>query len=121
MDNEKLNRLAERCSVLVSDRSIPPIADIYEYTRADAAALARELFPVKAKPLVWRNEGHGSGIISQDILRQRYDISPLRDNFLLHFGDDSSSERIGARFDTIEGAKAAAQSHHQARFLELLT
>ena len=93
-------------------------ASIEARERAEKAC--RELFPPMAKPLVWRNEGHGSGIISQDILRQRYDISPLRDNFLLHFGDDSSSERIGARFDTIEGAKAAAQSHHQARFLELL-
>ena len=116
MDNEKLKQLALYCTALATRH-------IYGHTCGDsviehAAALARELFPVRAKALVWEYYDHGEGIHSQKVLGLHYDIAPMRNNFLAHFGDGGCAQRVGARFDTIEGAKAACEQHHQTRFLE---
>ncbi len=70
-----------------------------------AAALARELFPPTAKPLVWVDNHAGAYTVHQ-ILERFY--PRLRSNW-----DD-----IGPRCATKDEAKAACEAHHQARWLE---
>ena len=115
--SEKFLRLAELCELMGDNQDKTDCME-YDDAKFEARQLARELFPPMAKALVWID--YGVGAQSQTFLGFYYDIAPMRENFIAHFGDNGSSSRIGARFDTAEGAKAACEAHHQARFLELL-
>ena len=101
-----------------------PDDEITQRRRAEAASLARELFPVRAKALAWEMEG--DDICSNWIDGRRYRIrsfpgaSPSDDlpvNCALCVGESANSLQWLA---TIDEAKAWCESHHQARFLEQL-
>ena len=100
-DNEKLKKLAFYCTALAT-------RNIFGHTCGDsviehAAALARELFPPMAKPLVWEK-----GMYS------------LRcGNYWVSMGGFEAwlkETKLGS-FGSIDAAKSACEAHSQARFL----
>ncbi len=95
---------------------------------AEAAALARELFPPMAQSLDWSVEPdigeHGTTVISQPFLGRWYRVreftsTPGDLRFNCSFCNNHNTDSI-QWCASLEEAKAFCESHHQARFKELL-
>ena len=130
MDQEKLMELGTYCTGMAH-------GNLTGYAQKMAvemaAALARELFPPKAKALVWEVEDSRSyagirranGFPKQSTGesgnlfdgRTGYEVSPHPHQpekwfFYCRFDSESGSA------ESMEAAKAACESHHQSRWLE---
>jgi hypothetical protein len=82
-----------------------------------AAALARELFPPSAKPLVW--EVDQGDEFSQLIFGARYRVRELARGFFCSICTENETTSI-QWCASLDEAKAFCESHHQQRFKELL-
>ena len=120
---DQLIELSKLCELLGMEQS-----DTVEAHFAEAAALARELFPPMAQALVWSVEPdlgeYGTTLISQPFLGHWYRIreftsTPGDLRFNCSFCNDRNTDSI-QWCASLDEAKAFCESHHQARFKELL-
>lgn len=100
----KLIELSKLCELLALEQSDTPEAHY-----AEAAAIARELWPVRAKPLAWSECAPGLWA-ADDYMVIDHDEGRFKAQWL----------KTMLIFDSPEKAKAACEADHQARFLERL-
>jgi hypothetical protein len=108
---DQLIELSKLCELLGMEQS-----ETVEAHFAEAAALARELFPPIIRRLVWierRND-----FVSHNILASNYEIYPYEGAY--HAVFCVNLERHLLLRASLDEAKAFCESHHQARFKELL-
>ena len=114
---EKLATLANYINILR--------ASVIDQGRKDeveikAAALAREIFPPMAKALAWVREQNGRSYGKDHEGRTKYEFGPTLGSNFRKTHAYSCDEMWCFTGENDDEARAACESHHQAKFKELL-
>ena len=100
--------------------SIGDPAEFYANAQTRAAALARELFPPMAKALAWVREQNGRSYGKDHEGRTKYEFGPTLGSNFRKTHAYSCDEMWCFTGENDDEARAACESHHQAKFKELL-
>jgi hypothetical protein len=114
-DAEKLIELSKLCELLALEQSDTP-----EAHGAEAAALARELFPPMAKALVWEYDNWKGEYFSGGyrIARTHKMATPQIKAQCFAVRLRGGVNIDGKLFDSEREARRFAEAHHQAHWLE---